>query len=200
MRLASLRTAAAAALAFSGPLATPQDDSDSACAPVDRGPREIRPRPLGREDVGPFHDPVHPCVDGPRGELFLREGLRAETEPLLKGGERRIRAVPGPEAWTEALYPREAVAHLAREAGGGDIAADTAEQTREHDPAYAGTHHAIALVAEQRGDTAAAAREFVAAWPLWKDADPDLAVPSEARPRAAKAGVADPSAKGGSSR
>jgi hypothetical protein len=201
MRLASLRTAAAAALAPSGPLAIPQDDSNSAGAALGWGPREIRQRPLGRrEDVGPFHGPVHPCVDGPRGELFLREGLRAEAEPLMKGGERRIRAGPGPDAWTEALYAQEAVARLAREAGDGDIAAHTAEQMREHDPAHAGTHYAIALVAEQRGDTAAATRELVAAVPRWKDTDPDLAVPSEARPRAAKAGVADPSAKGGSSR
>lgn len=199
MRLASLRTAAAAALAPSGPLATPPDDSDSAGAAVGWGPREIRQRPLGlREDVGLFHDPLRPCVDRPRGELFLREGLRAEAEPLLKGGERRIRA--GPHAWTEALYSPEAVARLAREAGDGDIAAHTAEQMREHDPVPAATPDAIALVAKPRGHTAAATREFVAAVQRWKDADPDLAVPSEARPRAAKAGVADPSAKGGSSR
>jgi hypothetical protein len=113
--------------------------------------------------------------------------------------ERRIRAVPGPDAWTEALYPVEAGARLSREAGDGDIAAHTAEQMRKHDSADAGTRCAI-VVAEPRGDTAAAACEFVAAVELWKNADPDLAVLREARARAATAGLTDPSAIGGSSR
>jgi hypothetical protein len=56
MRLASLRTAAAAALALglSGPLATPPDDPHPAGAAGGWGPREIRPRSVGlREGVGP---------------------------------------------------------------------------------------------------------------------------------------------------
>ena len=108
--------------------------------------------------------------------------------------------MPGPDAWTEALYRLESIARAAREAGDWDLAAYTAEQMREHDPAYAGTRYALALVAEQRGDTAAAGREFTAAVDLWKDADPDLAVLRDARARAGKAAVAAPAALSGSSR
>ena len=44
----------------------------------------------------------------------------------------------------------------------------------EHDPNYAGSHEALALVADHRGDapTARAERALVAKY--WKNADPDL--------------------------
>jgi tetratricopeptide (TPR) repeat protein len=150
--------------------------------------------------AGMSRSAVDPYVDGLRGELLLREGRHAEAAPLLKDVQRRIRAVPGPDAWTEALYRLESIARAAREAGDWDLAAYTAEQMREHDPAYAGTRYALALVAEQRGDAAAAAREFAAAVELWKDADSDLAVLRDARARAGKAALAASAALSGSSR
>ena len=165
---------------------------------------ELRAAEKGLSEVGGpgaiSRSAIDPYVDGLRGELLLREGRRAEAAPLLKDVQRRIRAVPGPDAWTEALYRLESIARAAREAGDWDLAAYTAEQMREHDPAYAGTRYALALVAEQRGDTAAAGREFTAAVDLWKDADPDLAVLRDARARAGKAAIAAPPALSGSSR
>jgi len=150
--------------------------------------------------AGMSRSAVDPYVDGLRGELLLRDGRHAEAAPLLKDVQRRIRAVPGPDAWTEALYRLESIARAAREAGDWELAAYTAEQMREHDPAYAGTRYALALVAEQRGDAAAAAREFAAAVDLWKDADSDLAVLRDARARAGKAALAAAAALSGSSR
>jgi Tfp pilus assembly protein PilF len=44
----------------------------------------------------------------------------------------------------------------------------------EHDPNYAGTHYALALVEEHRGDSAAASREFSLAQKYWQKADADL--------------------------
>jgi hypothetical protein len=44
----------------------------------------------------------------------------------------------------------------------------------EHDAAYAGSHLALALVAEHRGDLALASQERAEAERLWRDADPDL--------------------------
>lgn len=44
----------------------------------------------------------------------------------------------------------------------------------EHDPAYAGGHYALGLVAEQRGDAAASQQAFGTALRLWTDADSDL--------------------------
>jgi len=150
--------------------------------------------------AGMSRSAVDPYVDGLRGELLLREGRRGEAAPLLKEVQRRIRAVPGPDAWTEALYRLEAIARVARETEDWDLAAYTADQMREHDPAYAGTRYAVALVAEQRGDAATAAREFAAAVDLWKDADPDLAPLRDARARAGRAALAAAAATGGPSR
>jgi hypothetical protein len=44
----------------------------------------------------------------------------------------------------------------------------------EHDPAYAGSHLALALVARQRGDLELAQNEAAAARRYWKDADRNL--------------------------
>jgi len=165
---------------------------------------ELAAAERGMEEVGApgamARSAVDPYVDGLRGELLLREGRREEAAPLLKDVQRRIRAVPGPDAWTEALYRLEAIARTAREARDWDLAAYTAEQMRDHDPAYAGTRYALALVAEHRGDTATAGREFAAAVDLWKDADADLAALRDARARAGRAGAASAAAAGGRSR
>jgi len=177
------------ALAATGRVGAAHDE----LAAADKGMAEVgAPAGLSRSAVDPY-------VDGLRGELLLRDGRRAEAAPLLEEVQRRIRAVPGPDAWTEALYRLEAIARVAREAGDWDLAAYTAAQMREHDAAYAGTHYATGLVAEQRGDAAAAAREFAAAVELWKDADADLAALRDARARAGKA-IAAAAATGGPSR
>lgn len=174
------------ALAATGRVGAARDE----LAAAEKGMAEVgAPGALARAAVDPY-------VDGLRGELLLRDGRRGEAAPLLKDVQRRIRAVPGPDAWTEALYRLEAIARVARDAGDWDLASYTAEQMREHDPAYAGTRYALALVAEQRGDAATAAREFGAAVELWKDADPDLALLRDARDRAGRAALAVPAAGG----
>ena len=43
-----------------------------------------------------------------------------------------------------------------------------------HDPNYAGSHYALALVARHNGDAAIARAEFDLATRYWKNADPDL--------------------------
>ena len=81
---------------------------------------------------------------------------------------------PGPDAWTQALFTIEAIARAAREVGDWELAAWAARQMLEHDPNYAGSHDALALVAEHGGDaqTARAERALVAKY--WKNADPDV--------------------------
>jgi len=44
----------------------------------------------------------------------------------------------------------------------------------EHDPSYAGTHYALALVAEHNRDSVTALREFALAEKYWQKADNDL--------------------------
>ena len=56
-----------------------------------------------------------------------------------------------------------------------------AKQLIDHDPSYAGSHYALALVAEHDGDAAAAKTEFALATKHWAKADPDLPELSEAQ-------------------
>jgi tetratricopeptide (TPR) repeat protein len=126
---------------------------------------------------------VEPYLDGLRGELLLRGSAdeRREASAILKDVQQRIRAVPGPDAWTEALFRLEGIARAARAAGDWDLAAYTAGQMNEHDPNYAGTHLALGLVAQHEERLADAARAMSEAVRLWKNADPDLPELAEAR-------------------
>ena len=86
-----------------------------------------------------------------------------------------LRAVPGPDAWIQALFHLETIARSARQVGDLELAEYSAGQMLEHDPAYGGSHLAMALALRQKGDAAGAAREFEAARRCWRQADPDLA-------------------------
>jgi Flp pilus assembly protein TadD len=113
-------------------------------------------------------------VESLRGELLLRTGQREPGRAVFKETQRALRAVPGPDAWTQALFRLESMARSAREAGDWELAEYTARQMLEHDAAYGGSHLALALVLQHAGDTAGASTEFAAARKLWGEADPDL--------------------------
>jgi tetratricopeptide (TPR) repeat protein len=141
---------------------------------------------------------VEPYVMGLRGEVLLRKGRRAEARLLLKDVQNRIRAVPGPDAWTEALFRLEEIARAARAAGDWDLAAYTAEQMADHDAAYGGTHYALGRVAEHAGDAARARAAYGEAVRLWSRADRDLPELADARMRRdALARMAGPAAAAG---
>ena len=92
----------------------------------------------------------------------------------MKDVQARLRALPGPDAWTQALFRLEAFARVARDVGDWELAEYTARQMLEHDAAYAGSHFALALVARQRGERELAQSEAAAARKYWKDADRDM--------------------------
>jgi tetratricopeptide (TPR) repeat protein len=129
------------------------------------------------------HSSVEPYVLGLKGEILLRRGEREPARALLQDVQKRIRAVPGPDAWTEALFRLEDIARVAREAGDWPLAAYTAEQMREHDPAYGGTHYALGRVAEQAGRPAEAQAAYGEALRLWAGADAELQALRDARAR-----------------
>ena len=85
-----------------------------------------------------------------------------------------MRAVPGPDAWILALFRLESMARVAREVGEWEFAEYTARQMLEHDSSYAGSHFALALVAEHKGDSGTKRMEFATAEKLWARADADL--------------------------
>ncbi len=64
-----------------------------------------------------------------QGEFFLRTGPKDKGRAMLEEAVKRVRAVPGPDAWTQALFALEAIARAAREAGEWDFAAWGASDT-----------------------------------------------------------------------
>ena len=117
---------------------------------------------------------ILPYLDLVKGLLQQRSGDLAAGRAQLEDVARRLRAVPGPDAWMQALFVLESIARGAREAADWPLAESMARQMLEHDRAYAGGHYALALVAEQRGDAAAARESFATAARLWAHADADL--------------------------
>lgn len=109
-----------------------------------------------------------------RAEILLAEGQTDQGEAIMKQIEQRIEAVPGPDAWSEALFELESIAQVARKAGDWGLAESTARLMIEHDPTYAGGHLELALVHQHRGDSSAAHDEFAAAQKLWSQADPEV--------------------------
>src|SRR6185436_3363015 len=93
-----------------------------------------------------------PYIDALRAEMLLRDGKAEEGAALMKDVQGRLRALPGPDAWTQALFRLEAFARTARDVGDWGLAEHTARQMIDHDGAYAGSHFALALVARKRGD------------------------------------------------
>jgi tetratricopeptide (TPR) repeat protein len=118
-----------------------------------------------------------------QGEFNLRTAAREKGRQGLERAAQKLRSLPGPDAWSQSLFRLEAMARAARDVGDWELAARLAQIMSEHDPAYAGTHYALALVAEHDGQPAAAKREFAAAVAAWSGADADLAELREARKR-----------------
>jgi tetratricopeptide (TPR) repeat protein len=109
-----------------------------------------------------------------QGEISLRTAERAKGRATLMEVARRVRAAPGPDAWSQALFTLESLARTARAVGDWELAGQMARQLLEHDPTWAGSHHALALVAEHDGDAATAKAEFALAVKYWPKADPNL--------------------------
>jgi tetratricopeptide (TPR) repeat protein len=120
-----------------------------------------------------------------QGEFFLRTGQRDKGRALLEQAMQKIRAATGPDEWTQGLFALEAIARAGREAGDWDLAERAARRMLEHDPAYAGTQYASALVADRRGDRDAARSALTLARTYWSRADPDLPELADVRARLA---------------
>jgi len=128
--------------------------------------------------VTPGLDPprsvVEPWVESLRGDLLLRAGQREKGRAVLKDVARALRAAPGPDAWSQALFRLESMARSAIEAGDFELAEFIAKEMLEHDAAYGGSHATLALILRHKGDDAGVAREVEAMRRYWRDADSDL--------------------------
>jgi tetratricopeptide (TPR) repeat protein len=109
-----------------------------------------------------------------QGEFFLRTGQKEKGRSMLEEVAKKVRMATGPDAWTQALFALDAIARSAREAGDWELAASAARHMVAHDANYAGSHYALALVAEHNGDTATAGAERALVAKYWTNADRDL--------------------------
>ncbi len=147
---------------------------EAAGTELDAARLELDAVPRVAPGLVPRRNAVEPWVEALHGELLLRTGKQAEGRAILQEVQRAMRAIPGPDQWSQALFRLEAIARSGREAGDWELADSTARQMLDHDAAYGGSHLAMALVLRQRGDAAGAGREFEAARRFWREADPDL--------------------------
>jgi Tfp pilus assembly protein PilF len=147
---------------------------DAAREALEAATREVEAVPRVTPGVIPRRSMLEPWVEALRGELLLRTGKGLEGQAMLVEVQRALRRIPGPDAWTQTLFHLEAMGRNAREVGNWELAEHTAKQMMEHDPAYGGSHLALALVLKHRRDAAGADREFGDARRYWRDADPDL--------------------------
>lgn len=109
-----------------------------------------------------------------QGELRLRTAPREQGRKMMLSAAQKWRALPGPDAWSQSLFRLEAMARAARAVGDWELAGRMAQLMAEHDPAYFGSHYALALVAQNAGHLPNARREFDLALKAWATADKDL--------------------------
>jgi tetratricopeptide (TPR) repeat protein len=109
-----------------------------------------------------------------QGEFYLRAGPREKGRHLLEAAVDKAGAEQGPDEWAQALFIMELAAAAARDAGDWQLAERLAAKMLEHHPAYGGTHYALGLVADQKGDQDAARSAFARAQEYWREADTDL--------------------------
>jgi tetratricopeptide (TPR) repeat protein len=140
--------------------------SDDAKAELTLAEQEIQSAPAGTADRFP---------DGSllRGEILLRQKTWDEGNSLMQQVEQKLRALPGPDAWSSTLFQLDAIAKLARQLGDWDLAEATARKIIEHDPSYGGGYFALGRALDHKGD-AAARQQFAIASKLWSKADPEV--------------------------
>ena len=112
-----------------------------------------------------------------RANLLLRskkDNQRREGRKLVTEVANNSRSAQGPDAWIQALFRLELLDRIARDTNNWELAATIAKEMQQHDANYAGTHYALALVADHQGDASAASREFAAVEQAWSKADANL--------------------------
>ena len=119
-----------------------------------------------------------------QGEFNLRPAARAKGRATLEEAVKRLRGAQGGDAWSQSLFDLEAIARATRSVGDWEFAGRIARDMLAHDPSYAGSHYAVAVVAEHDGDVATAKSEFALTLKYWAAADPELPELIEARKKA----------------
>ncbi len=109
-----------------------------------------------------------------RGEIALRKGNATEANAQLREVLNGFMVASRSGDAVNYLFNMLYIAQHARFADDWDLADTAAKQMLVFDPTYAGGHYVAAVVAEHKGDSAAARTEFTAAERLWGQCDPEL--------------------------
>jgi tetratricopeptide (TPR) repeat protein len=133
--------------------------------------------------AGPEASLPAPYLQALQAEFFLRTGERGKALHIFRDVRRKIRALPGPDAWSQGLYRLESIGRTAVATEAWELAAETAADMRAHDAAYGGTHYLAALVAEHKGDSEAELRHLQLADEAWRQADEDFTDVKDVRAR-----------------
>jgi tetratricopeptide (TPR) repeat protein len=128
---------------------------------------ELRAAPAGQALIAP-------ALQELQGQYLLRAGQRDRAHATLEDFVKKIRALPGPDNWVQALFTMESIGKTAREADDWPFAEWIGGQMVDHDQHYAGGHYVLGLVAEHRGDVSTARAEMSAAGRGWNKADSNL--------------------------
>lgn len=115
-----------------------------------------------------------PQLQMSQGELLLRTGQTERGRAMLRDAVNKLRTDAKPDSWTQTLLRLDQLWRLSHALGDNTLVAELARQMEQHDPAYPGTHYALAKVAEQKGDFAAAEKEYQKAIEGWRAADTDF--------------------------
>jgi tetratricopeptide (TPR) repeat protein len=73
-----------------------------------------------------------------KGEILLYDQKQSEADAVFKKIEADLRAMPGADSWSLALFQLQFIARVALQSGDWNLAEFTARQMTEHDPSYAG--------------------------------------------------------------
>src|SRR6266852_2626236 len=107
-------------------------------------------------------------------EIMLYEKNWDKGNALVEKLQEEMTAVPGPDAWSEALFRLESIAKMARRIGDWELVEHTAQKMIQHDPSYAGGYFALGWVAEHQGDASEARQKFATGEKLWNKADANV--------------------------
>jgi tetratricopeptide (TPR) repeat protein len=151
---------------------------DDAAEEGDRALRQMR-------TAGTMGGVLVPELQVSQGEFLLQKSQAERGRTMLLDALAKLRADPGPDAWIQTLFTLQEGYRVARNAGESVLAAELAQQMRQFDSAYGGSHYAVAQAAERQGNLGIAKEEYTAALRAWRAADPDLADAADARRRLA---------------
>jgi tetratricopeptide (TPR) repeat protein len=121
-----------------------------------------------------------------QGEIALHDRKTTEANAQLGALLQRLMAAKGSGDGVGQLFTMLYLAQQARVCADWDLVESIGREMLLFDPEYAGGHLVTALVAERKGDSDLARREFTSAEKLWSQADPDFTELADVRSKLAK--------------